>query len=172
MLRFKISIVIMFFIMILPFADLSAYTKYPLHFGAKGAVHDHSISLEDALRYAIQDEYLAQARYESVLTTFGTIKPFATIKESEQRHIQSLKALFHHYSIPVPENNATLYINAPSTKRSAFEDAVAAEIETISMYDKLMKLPEIPQDVRQVMKELRSASRNHLHALQNGLSRF
>ncbi|MDZ5471243.1 hypothetical protein SM124_05740 [Bacillus sp. 31A1R] len=38
-------------------------------FGAKAALLDSSISLKEALLYAIQDEYIMQARYEYTIVS-------------------------------------------------------------------------------------------------------
>ena len=56
-----------------------AQTEVPADFGAKGALQDTSITLEEALVYAIQDEYLAalsEADKER-LFPYGTTDGFA-----------------------------------------------------------------------------------------------
>ena len=57
-------------------------------FGAKGAQADGSPDLESMLTYAIQDEYLAKAEYELIMSEYGTIRPFSNIVRSEEQHIQ------------------------------------------------------------------------------------
>ncbi|WP_052019584.1 hypothetical protein [Mesobacillus boroniphilus] len=74
-----------------------AQTEMPADFGAKGALKDTSITLDEALVYAIQDEYLAQARYDAVIGKFGNIRPFSNIKAAEQQHISALVSLFQKY---------------------------------------------------------------------------
>jgi hypothetical protein len=69
--------------------------------GAKGALQDSSITLEEALTYEIQDEYLAQARYNIIIAKFGSIRSFTQIKLAEQRHISALLSLFERYNIKV-----------------------------------------------------------------------
>lgn len=92
----------------------------PEDYGAKGALQDSSITLKEALTYAIQDEYLAQARYDAIIKEFGDIRPFSQIKMAEQRHITALLPLFTRYNITAPENNASQYTTTPKTlkKRS------------------------------------------------------
>ncbi|MCM3067795.1 hypothetical protein M3568_15590 [Priestia flexa] len=63
-------------------------------YGAKGALNAPSLSLSEMLTYALQDGYLAQARYNNVITTFGPVRTFVQIKEAELRHIDALLPLF------------------------------------------------------------------------------
>lgn len=144
----------------------------PENFGAKGALQDSSITLEDALTYALQDEYLAQARYDTIIKEFGEIRPFTQIKVAEQRHITALLPLFTRYNISVPENDASQYTTTPNTLKEAFEAGVQGEIDNIAMYEKLADLPDLPQDVRRVMTRLGDASKNHLTAFKKGLSQY
>ena len=144
----------------------------PENYGAKGALQDSSISLKEALTYAIQDEYLAQARYDAIMKEFGEIRPFSQIKIAEQRHITALLPLFTRYNISVPENKASQYTTAPKTLKEAFEAGVQGEIDNIAMYQKLADSPDLPQDVRNVMVRLGDASKNHLAAFKKGLSQY
>ncbi|MGB8001584.1 MAG: DUF2202 domain-containing protein [Anaerobacillus sp.] len=144
----------------------------PEDYGAKGALQDSSITLKEALTYAIQDEYLAQARYDAIIKEFGEIRPFSQIKIAEQRHITALLPLFKRYNITVPENNASQYTATPKTLKEAFEAGVQGEVDNIAMYEKLAALSELPQDVRTVMTRLGDASKNHLAAFKKGLSQY
>ncbi len=144
----------------------------PEDYGAKGALQDSSITLKEALTYAIQDEYLAQARYDAIIKEFGEIRPFSQIKIAEQRHITALLPLFTRYNITVPENNASQYTATPKTLKEAFEAGVQGEVDNIAMYEKLAALSELPQDVRTVMTRLGDASKNHLAAFKKGLSQY
>jgi hypothetical protein len=143
----------------------------PADFGAKGALNDPSITLEEALVYAIQDEYLAQARYDVVIGKFGNIRPFGNIKTAEQQHISALVSLFQKYDKQIPENKAKQYVTAPGTLKDAFNEGVQAEIDNIAMYDKLKTVPSLPEDVKLVFTQLGNASKNHLRAFQRGAGR-
>ncbi len=148
-----------------------AQTQVPADFGAKGALQDTSITLDEALVYAIQDEYLAQARYEAVIAKFGSIRPFSNIKAAEQRHISALVNLFQKYNMKVPEDNAKQYVSAPATLKDAFNQGVQGEIDNIAMYDKLKTIPSLPEDAKAVFTQLGAASKNHLRAFQRGAGR-
>ncbi|TDL61335.1 DUF2202 domain-containing protein [Rhodococcus qingshengii] len=146
--------------------------QLPQNYGAKGALQDSSITLEEALIYAIQDEYLAQARYDTIIAKFGSIRPFTQIKSAEQRHISALLSLFERYNIKVPEDNAKQYTKEPGSLKEAFQASVEGEVDNIAMYNKLVSISGLPQDIKVVMKQLGNASQNHLAAFKRGLSQY
>ncbi|MBS8263762.1 DUF2202 domain-containing protein [Mesobacillus boroniphilus] len=146
-------------------------TEVPADFGAKGALNDTSITMDEALVYAIQDEYLAQARYDTVIGKFGNIRPFSNIKAAEQKHISALVSLFQKYDKQLPEDNAQQYVSVPETLKDAFNAGVQAEIDNIAMYDKLKMIPSLPEDAKMVFTQLGNASKNHLRAFQRGAGR-
>jgi hypothetical protein len=139
-------------------------------YGAKGALNDTSLTLREMLTYAIQDEYLAQARYNKILGTFGYIRTFARLQEAELRHISALLQLFNRYQVPVPQDISPQFATPPATIKDAYEAGVKGEIENISMYEKFLDF-EIPTDIRNVFTRLKDASLNHLAAFERGLAR-
>ncbi|SES11157.1 ferritin family protein [Salipaludibacillus aurantiacus] len=139
-------------------------------YGALGALNAAELTLPEILTYAIQDEYLAQARYDDVLGNFGYVRTFAQIKEAEMRHINALLTLFERYQVPVPENNASLFVSTPGTLKDAYAAGVQGEIDNIAMYEKFLSY-DLPPDLRTVFTQLRNASRNHLVAFERGLAR-
>ncbi|WHY01111.1 DUF2202 domain-containing protein [Neobacillus sp. DY30] len=168
------NIIIMVILLLFAFysVEASAETQLPQNYGAKGALQDSSITLEEALTYAIQDEYLAQARYDTIIAKFGSIRPFTNIKAAEQRHISALLSLFEKYKIKVPEDNAKLYTKEPGSLKEAYQAGVEGEVDNIAMYNKLSSISGLPQDVKVVMKQLGDASQNHLAAFKRGLSQY
>lgn len=166
------NIIIMAFLLLFAFhnVETSAETPLPENYGAKGALQDSSITLEEALTYAIQDEYLAQARYDIIIAKFGSIRPFTQIKAAEQRHITALLSLSEKYKMKVPENNAQQYTKEPNSLKEAYQAGVEGEVANIAMYKKLSSISDLPQDVKDVMKQLGDASQNHLAAFKRGLS--
>lgn len=139
-------------------------------YGAKGALSATSLSLPEILTFALQDEYLAQARYNRILGTFGYIRTFARIQEAELRHISALLPLFQQYQVPIPQDISPQFATTPPTIKDSYAAGVEGEIENIGMYDKFLAL-EIPNDVRIVFTRLRDASVNHLAAFERGLAR-
>jgi rubrerythrin len=59
----------------------------------------------------------------------------------------------------------------PKDLKSAFETGVQADIDNIAMYDSFLAR-SLPEDVREVFKRLRAASKKHLRALQNQLTKY
>jgi rubrerythrin len=119
------------------------------NFGAKGAYNKSSLSLQEMLTYAIQDEYLAKAEYEEVIEIFGAIRPFSNIIRAEVRHINMLKPLFNKYNFNIPVDTAKQYVVFPNTIEDALEIGVQAEIENIDMYNTFLK-KNIPNDVKNI----------------------
>lgn len=140
------------------------------NYGAKGALSVPILTLPQMLTYALQDEYLAQARYDNILGNFGYIRTFAQIKEAEMRHINALLPLFERYQIPLPEDKSQSFVTTPESIKAAYAAGVQGEIDNISMYERFLSL-NIPNDVRTVFSQLRNASLNHLAAFERGLDR-
>lgn len=139
-------------------------------YGAKGALNASSLSLPQMLSYALQDEYLAQARYNNILSTFGNIRTFIQIREAEMRHISALLPLFERYQVPLPLDISQSFVTTPGNLKAAYAEGVQGEIDNISMYERFLSL-NIPNDVKIVFTQLRNASLNHLAAFERGLSR-
>ncbi|PFA67667.1 rubrerythrin family protein [Bacillus sp. AFS015802] len=139
-------------------------------YGAKGALAASTLSVPQMLIYAMQDEYLAQARYDRIIQNFGNVRTFLRIKEAELRHITALQTLFQRYGIPLPEDQSQSYTTTPDSLKSAYGAGVQGEIDNIAMYDRFLTF-NLPQDVRIVFTQLRDASQNHLAAFERGLAR-
>ncbi|WP_404448318.1 hypothetical protein [Sutcliffiella horikoshii] len=139
-------------------------------YGAKGALNAASLTLPEILTYTLQDEYLAQARYNRILGTYGYIRTFARIQEAELRHISALLPLFQQYQVPVPQDISPQFVTTPPSIKDAYAAGVEGEIENIGMYEKFLAL-DIPNDMRIVFTRLRDASVNHLAAFERGLAR-
>ncbi|WP_404331785.1 ferritin family protein [Mesobacillus maritimus] len=140
------------------------------NYGAKGALSASSLSLPQMLTYALQDEYLAQARYNNIIGTFGNVRTFVQIREAEKRHITALLPLFERYQVPLPNDISQSFVTTPENIKAAYAAGVQGELENISMYDRFLSL-NIPNDVRIVFSQLRNASMNHLAAFERGLNR-
>ncbi len=125
-----------------------------------------------ALQQALDDEYRAEATYEAVIGAFGEVHPFINIIEAERRHAARAKAEMDRLGIRYEATNPYLgTIAVPATLLAACEQGVAAEIENIALYDRL--LPTIrDDDVRATLDRLQWASRErHLPAFQRCVSR-
>jgi hypothetical protein len=140
-------------------------------YGAAAVDENKTYTLPEMLIFAIEDEYLAQARYENVICKFGAGRPFTNILRAETMHIAALKPFFGVYNVPLPEDNARKYLVEPTSLSDAFRAGINGEINNIKMYNAFLK-QNIPSDVRAVFTMLRNASERHLAAFQSGLSRL
>ena len=140
-------------------------------FGAKGAEGKTTLSVEQMLTYAIQDEYLARGEYALIIGEYGSIRPFTNIVVAEERHIEWVTELFDVFSYSVPKDTARMYVVLPKDLKSSFETGVQAEIDNIAMYESFLKT-DLPEDVRDLFERLQQASENHLRAFRNNLNRY
>jgi len=138
--------------------------------GAQAAKNEKELSLEKMLAYAIQDEYLAHAEYEFIISRLGEQRPFSNIIKAEETHIKLLTPLFAKYTVSLPGDTAKEYIPHPAALEDALKAGVQAEIDNIAMYDSFLQ-QTLPEDVKLVFVELRDASKNHLASFQRQLKR-
>ncbi|RIW35092.1 DUF2202 domain-containing protein [Bacillus salacetis] len=146
------------------------YLRQTADFGAEGAINAASLTVPQMLTYAMQDEYLAQTRYNIILEKFGQIRTFSRIKEAEKRHIAALQPFFSQYGVPIPPDTSGMYATVPKTLKDAYAAGVKGEIDNIAMYDKFLTY-NLPVDMQFVFTQLRNASFNHLAAFERGLAR-
>lgn len=135
-----------------------------IDFGAKGAESDDQITIEEMLKYAIQDEYLARMEYEKIMDEFGAQRPFSNIIKAEEYHIELLTPLLEKYGVEVVDESEN-YVAIPDSVNEALEVGIQAEIDNIAMYEKFME-NDLPSDIELVFEELMNASKNHLSAFE------
>lgn len=128
-------------------------------------------TLEEILRDALEDERKAEATYAAVIARFGPVRPFINIIEAERRHSGAIIRQMQRLGLPVPQDDWAGKGQAPATLAEACEMAIAAEIDNIALYDRL--IPQIADPaVRQMLGNLQAASReNHLPAFRRCLAR-
>jgi hypothetical protein len=137
-------------------------------FGSQGALDDNDLSLADMLTYALQDEYLAHAEYDLILSEYGSVRPFTNIIRAEETHIDTLLPLFEAYGITAPADDAASRVASIASLTAAYQAGVNAEVNNIAMYETFLD-QNLPDDVRIVFESLMHASENHLRAFQNRL---
>ena len=126
----------------------------------------------EALQFALEDEYRAEAMYEAIIDEFGEVRPFINIIEAERRHAMRAKAEMDRLGIAYEDDNPFRgTIEAPATLLEACETGVTAEIENIALYDRL--LPQIEDaSVMATLSDLQWASRErHLPAFERCVAR-
>ena len=125
---------------------------------------DIEYTVEEMLVFAIQDEFLAKAEYELIISEFGNVRPFSNIVIAEQTHIDLLVPLFETYGYDLPENNASELVVLPDSITSAIATGVEAEEANIAMYQIFLAQDNLPEDVRTAFEYLLNASEQHLAA--------
>jgi hypothetical protein len=127
---------------------------------------DLSASEADALRMALNDEYLAWSIYDQVIADFGTVRPFTTIQRAEESHIAALVTLFDRYGLDVPANEWPGNVPSFDTLAEAYQAGVQAETDNAALYDELLGMVDNP-DIIQVFTNLQQASlTRHLPAFE------
>ena len=157
---------------------LSAFAAAPslAAWGASAAKADLDFTVPDMLRYAIEDEYLARNEYAAIIKAYGSTKPFRNIIRAEENHISWLVDAFGTARLLVPKDESAARTLVPASMKAALETGVEAEIANIAMYDSFLTSPPMAgasnAALRGLFARLRDASKNHLAAFRNGLSRF
>ncbi|MDX9827466.1 MAG: DUF2202 domain-containing protein [Spirochaetia bacterium] len=145
-------------------------------YGNAAAKADDSLTVEDMLRYAAQDEYLARGEYVAIMNKFGTMRPFSNIMKAEENHLAWLKDAYAAYEIAFPADQSAAHLHIPATLLEAYKTGVQAEIDNIAMYDRFLASPLIQgaeyADLKTLFTNLRNASENHLRAFQNQLAKY
>ena len=144
--------------------------------------YDLSSVERDGLIYMRLEEKLAR----DVYLTLGKKKKkkmFVNIPESEQRHMDAVKALLDKYEIPDPvtDNEIGSFINTDFKKlfddlvakgQISFKDAmlVGKEIEEMDIKDLVERIEQTDNpDIKSVYENLKRGSENHLRAFTKHL---
>jgi hypothetical protein len=140
-------------------------------YGAKGALSDQDLSINDMLMYAVQDEYLAHGEYLAIIEEFGSQKPYTNIMSAEETHLAYLKEVYLAYELDFPADTSADHIVVPADLLEAAEVGVQAEIDNIAMYD-LFLTHDLPDNVFEVFSALKSGSDSHLLAFQKQVDKL
>lgn len=144
--------------------------------------YDLSIVERDGLIYMRLEEKLARDVYLALGKTYKQ-KMFVNIPESEQRHMNAVKALLDKYEIPDPitDNEIGLFTDADFKKlfddlvkkgQSSFKDAmlVGKEIEEMDIKDLTERIEQTDNpDIKMIYENLKRGSENHLRAFTKHL---
>lgn len=140
-------------------------------YGAKGALADKNLTINDMLMYAVQDEYLAHGEYLAIVNKFGSQKPYTNIISAEETHLAYLKEVYLAYGLNFPADESNSHIVVPANLLEAAETGVQAEIDNIAMYE-LFLTDDLPKNVLEVFSALKSGSDSHLLAFQKQVDKL
>lgn len=125
--------------------------------------------LEETVQKAFDDEVKAYETYSAVIEKFGAVFPFVNIVQAEQTHQNALLAMAEKHNIALIRN-VPEEISIPNTLQECCELGVAAEIQNIQLYDKLLLHVNEYPEVQDLFYRLQAASfNNHLPAFRNGV---
>jgi len=145
-------------------------------YGNAAAKADDSLTIEDMLLYAAQDEYFARAEYVAIMAKFGAARPFTNIKSAEENHLAWLKDAFAAYTLQFPWDEAANYVQVPATLLDAYKAGVQAEIDNIAMYDRFLASPLLQggqnPDLKTLFTNLKNGSLNHLDSFQRQVGKY
>ncbi|WP_303867782.1 hypothetical protein [Acetobacterium wieringae] len=139
-------------------------------FGSAGALADDSLTLDEMLTYAVQDEYAAEAEYAKIIENYGSVRPYSNIVKAETKHIASLLPLFEANGFVVPVNDAASQLVVPASLKESYAVGVQAEILNIEMYNRFLA-ETLPDSVRTTFESLKKASESHLAAFSRKAER-
>jgi len=155
--------------MILMMAALGAAVLSAGTIGSSGVKDSEHYSLEEMLRYAMEDEHMALAEYEAIMAEYGVDRPYSNIARAEETHIAYLTELYGKYGFEIPAVNTKDHVVVPASLAEAAQVGVDAEIANIAMYEKFLE-GNLPDDVREVFTYLQESSEKHLSAFQRQLT--
>jgi len=121
----------------------------------------------EGLVRAIEEEFGAQALYQSVLDKFGNVSPFNGIVLSEARHASVLINQAQKYGIPVPEFPSSEGLLAFETVDEACQAGVDAEIADAELYDELMSFTTNSALIRVYTNLQKASLDSHLPAFED-----
>ncbi|WP_379969438.1 DUF2202 domain-containing protein [Ectobacillus sp. sgz5001026] len=138
--------------------------------GSKAALEDSSITVNEALQYAMQDEKLAATEYEAIIAKYGSQTIYENIHKAELHHIDLLKPLLEKYGVTLEDSDYSKLITLPDQLQDSYAVNVQAEKDNIAMYNKFINDPSIPSDVKDVFQKLSFASSHHQQAFENAVA--
>lgn len=135
--------------------------------GGQGSREPLSDAEIQGLVRAIEEEFGAQALYQSILDKFGNETPFNDIVLSEARHASALINQAQKYGIPVPEFPSSEGLPAFETVTEACQAGVDAEIADAELYDELMSFTTNSALIRVYTNLQKASLDSHLPAFKD-----
>ena len=144
---------------------------------------DLSTEEEVGLTKMREEEKLARDVYQVLYQKWGA-QVFGNITQSEQRHMDAIKALLDKYNLPDPVTDPSVGAFTSPEMQELYEKLVAqgeqslvealkvgATIEDLDLYDLYELLGKTDNaDIQRVYENLAKGSRNHLRAFTTQLS--
>lgn len=127
---------------------------------------DRPYTLEEMLKYAILDEYAAQALYNDTVTLYAAQEPFQRLLQDEEALINLLTQLLKDNSGALPDLTVIFEKPKEVSLRAACLAGIKAEQISIDMYKAFLAKDNLPEGVADVFQLLLDSSIGHLDALK------
>jgi len=120
-----------------------------------------SDSVRAAVLEALHDELRGEAMYSRVLKDHGNVRPFSNVVRAERRHAAFLEDLLKARGLVVPAPTSGAEAPAYASVKEACGAAVEFETENVALYDRLLAVGPLPDDVKRAFDHNRVASLDH-----------
>ena len=120
-----------------------------------------SDSVRAAVEEALHDELRGEAMYSRVLKDHGDVRPFSNVARAERRHAAFLEDLLKARGFVVPAPPAGAEAPAYASVKEACGAAVEFETKNVALYDRLLAVGPLPDDVKRAFDHNRVASLDH-----------
>jgi hypothetical protein len=120
-----------------------------------------SDSVRAAVEEALHDELRGEAMYSRVLKDHGDVRPFSNVARAERRHAAFLEDLLKARGLVVPAPPAGAEAPAYASVKEACGAAVEFETKNVALYDRLLAVGPLPDDVKRAFDHNRVASLDH-----------
>ena len=120
-----------------------------------------SDSVRAAVEEALRDELRGEAMYSRVLKDHGDVRPFSNVARAERRHAAFLVDLLKARGLVVPAPPAGAEAPAYASVKEACGAAVEFETKNVALYDRLLAVGPLPDDVKRAFDHNRVASLDH-----------
>lgn len=142
-------------------------------YGAEASFEDTDITIEDALVYIIESQYLTDEINSQIMESYGKVKPYVAMSETNDGSILKIKSLMETYGLEIPENKSEEHIKTHGSLENNFtnnlESSYENEIKNIVMYESFLNM-NLPEDINSVIIELKDNSIDNLKRIENSLS--
>jgi hypothetical protein len=125
-----------------------------------GTLAPMEAAVRTAVEEALADERRTEAVYADIVAAHGAVRPFSNAVRAEGRHAAHLEATLTARGLAVPPRPSPPAAPGETVAR-ACATAVEAERANVALYDRLLAVAALPDDVRTAFAHNRRASLEH-----------
>ena len=138
--------------------------------GAESAIKDNNLTVDNMLKYAVQDEYLQRARCEYVENKYKEQKVLSVMMKDENIHVYRIVLLLSKYKVDIPSDKSNEYFfKFPKSLEDSYALLIKSESDSLAMYEKFLQQPDLPEEVKEIFTKQRDDSKRHLDILKENM---